>query len=886
MGSIQTKQSASNSSISKNNKEDNVDKTSQSSESLLLVALYDFNATMESQLSIKKGDCLKLISYNHIGDWSEVESFTSHNRGWVPTNYIARLNPIINQNNIKNKPANDSQLMAYQWYHGNITRQEGEHLLRSGINGSYLVRASESQPGQLSVTLRYDGRVYHYRIGFDIDKKLYYITENHKFPTVAFLIQHHSTFPDGLICALLYPVPKKVRTTNNEKVISKKSDFNISSSSQLPMFEDVENWEIDRSEILMHQKLGGGQYGDVYEAVWKRYNVVIAVKTLKEDLNLKIEDFLKEALVMKNLRHKNLVQLLGVCIKEPPFYLITEYISKGNLLHFLRKCNQLEVTPSILLYMATQIADGMTYLEENNFIHRDLAARNCLVGDNYLLKVGDFGLARYIQRDDSYTAKIGAKFPIKWTAPEGLAFNKFSSKSDIWAFGVVLWELATYGLSPYPGIELHDVYHILEKGYRMDRPEGCPEIVYGIMLQCWQWDPLLRPSFAQLYSKLYYICFSQNVDWSYQVSNSLSMDKSQFKTSKGNINDYKNDNAKMINKQFDQNSIMMMQKSYQVCDPTSVMSPKKKALIKSKLANDSALTGSRNKVEFEESTPDESGVGESVLSSESTTGSLTQQTNTYKTSNCTSFQMNNYLERNNYYLSSSSLVSMMMHKKALIQNPDIEQFSTLPPKDRIDMYLESLDELNTNNKNNVNETDEYDDGVESNTEEIITNADNYSVASDSPPLNRHQNNNDKLEMYCKHFKDDGSSSQVYQSPYISSSTNNKQIISKESLCDCLNDLILQTEFMFATFPKSISDLMNLSAQLKVCQTHIELLFKCKEVSNQNDLMQAYTNLKNSINSLDCCNDTDNATFINNILKFVQESLNTLKERINYIFKND
>ncbi|KAJ8390030.1 hypothetical protein AAFF_G00111910, partial [Aldrovandia affinis] len=146
--------------------------------------------------------------------------------------------------------------------------------------------------------------------------------------------------------------------------------------------------------------------------------------------------------------------------------------------------------------MATQISSAMEYLERKNFIHRDLAARNCLVGENHLVKVADFGLSR-LMTGDTYTAHAGAKFPIKWTAPESLAYNKFSIKSDVWAFGVLLWEIATYGMSPCPGIDLSQVYELLEKDYRMDRPEGCPEKVYELMKACWKWNPAERPSFAE-----------------------------------------------------------------------------------------------------------------------------------------------------------------------------------------------------------------------------------------------------------------------------------------------------------------------------------------------------------------------------------------------------
>ncbi|XP_023556256.1 tyrosine-protein kinase ABL1 isoform X3 [Octodon degus] len=254
---------------------------------------------------------------------------------------------------------------------------------------------------------------------------------------------------------------------------------------------------MERTDITMKHKLGGGQYGEVYEGVWKKYSLTVAVKTLKED-TMEVEEFLKEAAVMKEIKHPNLVQLLGVCTREPPFYIITEFMTYGNLLDYLRECNRQEVTAVVLLYMATQISSAMEYLEKKNFIHRDLAARNCLVGENHLVKVADFGLSR-LMTGDTYTAHAGAKFPIKWTAPESLAYNKFSIKSDVWAFGVLLWEIATYGMSPYPGIDLSQVYELLEKDYRMERPEGCPEKVYELMRACWQWNPSDRPSFAEIH---------------------------------------------------------------------------------------------------------------------------------------------------------------------------------------------------------------------------------------------------------------------------------------------------------------------------------------------------------------------------------------------------
>uniref|UniRef100_A0A8C4GTI5 Tyrosine-protein kinase n=1 Tax=Dicentrarchus labrax TaxID=13489 RepID=A0A8C4GTI5_DICLA len=226
----------------------------------------------------------------------------------------------------------------------------------------------------------------------------------------------------------------------------------------------------------------------------------VAVKTLKPG-TMTVEAFMDEANVMKTLQHDRLVRLYAVVTKIEPIYIITEFMANGSLLDFLKSDTGCKVQLPKLIDFSAQIAEGMAYIEKKNYIHRDLRAANVLVSESLLCKIADFGLARVIE-DDEYSAREGAKFPIKWTAPEAINYGSFTIKSDMWSFGVLLYEIITYGKIPYPGMTKAEVMSSLQRGYRMPQPDNCPAELYEIMMSCWRNKPEDRPTFDYMQSVL------------------------------------------------------------------------------------------------------------------------------------------------------------------------------------------------------------------------------------------------------------------------------------------------------------------------------------------------------------------------------------------------
>ncbi|CAB3989128.1 fibroblast growth factor receptor homolog 1-like isoform X2 [Paramuricea clavata] len=288
-------------------------------------------------------------------------------------------------------------------------------------------------------------------------------------------------------------------------------------------------WEINREHLRVDGQLGEGAFGRVLKATAIGFpgfppRHTVAIKTLKENsTEAELVDLLSEMNMMKNIgKHKNIVNLIGCCTQNGPLFMVIEYAKFGNLRQFLRdrrpangefidtsteedssadgekRSSEEAITLSDLVSFAFQIARGMEYLESKKCVHRDLAARNILVSEDKVLKVADFGLARDVHAMDYYRKTTDGRLPVKWMAIEALFDRVYSSKSDVWGFGVVLWEILTFGGTPYPSLPVEDLFELLQSGYRMEKPHNCPQNIYEIMQNCWAENPLNRPTFPNL----------------------------------------------------------------------------------------------------------------------------------------------------------------------------------------------------------------------------------------------------------------------------------------------------------------------------------------------------------------------------------------------------
>lgn len=309
----------------------------------------------------------------------------------------------------------------------------------------------------------------------------------------------------------------KYETTEWEAAeVNKNRDSSSENAENGLVTTGGDHWEYPRNRLKIFGILGEGCFGQVWKC--EVHNIaglpgstIVAVKTLKENAGEREKkDLVSELEVMKMLDpHPNIVRLLGSCAEKDPLFVIMEYVPHGKLQTYLRNSraehyygnlhgSSQHLTSSDLTTFAHHVARGMEYLASKGIIHRDLAARNVLVGNNKTCKVADFGFARDVIANKIYERKSEGRLPIRWMAPESLYDNVFSSKTDVWSFGVLLWEIVTLGSTPYPGMAASDVIKKVRDGYRLEKPDHCKRELYNIMYYCWDKDSKERPSFTEL----------------------------------------------------------------------------------------------------------------------------------------------------------------------------------------------------------------------------------------------------------------------------------------------------------------------------------------------------------------------------------------------------
>ncbi|XP_030623362.1 protein-tyrosine kinase 6b [Chanos chanos] len=427
-------------------------------------ALWSFEARAEEELSFEAGDLFNVI--NSTGEWWTARKIDRNGctlaTGFVPYNYLER----------------EESESGEPWYFGKMSRFEAlSHLMTpENKDGSFLVRLSETENVGYVLSVKAENRAKHFKIIKAAGQ--FYVDPSRKFSSLQDLIEHYKTRRLASVDRL------------GQACIRKEPQPQDLSHST------VDDWELPKEEFTLERQLGKGHFADVYRGKWKD-RVNVAIKVLKTEESLDQTEFQQEVQILKRLRHRHLISLFAICTASTPYYIITELMEKGDLLKLLRSEEGAALDRISLIDMAAQVADGMSYLEANNSIHRDLAARNVLVGEGYICKVADFGLARII-KEPFYTSE-DKTIPYKWCAPEAISHGRYSNKSDVWSFGVLLYEMLTYGGIPYPAFSNREVYHqITENGYRMPAPTKCPQYVYDIMLACWRDNPEDRPDFKDL----------------------------------------------------------------------------------------------------------------------------------------------------------------------------------------------------------------------------------------------------------------------------------------------------------------------------------------------------------------------------------------------------
>ncbi|XP_064398030.1 tyrosine-protein kinase CSK-like isoform X2 [Halichondria panicea] len=375
-----------------------------------------------------------------------------------------------------------TNVTSADWFYGKISRQEAEEKLKMCRNGEFLVRESRNFKGDYTLSIQYASKVEHYHI--KRGKRSYVTIDEHVyFENIANLVEHYRQDAHGLCSRLKVPDDYCSVLTSigvdecpaivplNSKLLAKEAD-------------------ISRKQSIV--------------AVWRGeyQGTRIAMRRLQcseEILATSAPKILKVATHLSSLQHGNIVSFLGASFEDPYIYLVTMYIIKGPVTDFLRSRGRRNITQQMQIDFVKQICSGMFNLESQDVVHSNLAAHNVLMDDDGSLKVSDIGFALI---DEDILSFPPSKASIRWRAPEVLDSKRFSCKSDVWSFGILLWEICSYGRVPYPGKAVEEIPLMIENGQRMNPPEDCPDWLCHMMLRTWQSDPVSRPSFADIHREL------------------------------------------------------------------------------------------------------------------------------------------------------------------------------------------------------------------------------------------------------------------------------------------------------------------------------------------------------------------------------------------------
>ncbi|XP_043358798.1 megakaryocyte-associated tyrosine-protein kinase isoform X3 [Dermochelys coriacea] len=422
------------------------------------ITKHDHTKPKARELAFRKGDIITIVEQK---GWYQAKHNDTNEEGLLSASSVREREAI----------RVDPKLSLMPWFHGKISGVEAVQALQPPEDGLFLVRESIRHPGDYVLCVSFGKEVIHYRVIYQ--ENCLSIDASVCFYNLIDMIEHYMKDQGAICTKLVKPRPKPGMKSAEEELAKA-------------------GWLLKLQHLTLGDKIGEGEFGAVLQAEYLGQKV--AVKNIRCDVTA--QAFLAETAAMTKVRHKNLVLLLGVILHNG-LYIVMEFMSKGNLVNFLRTRGRSVLQPKQLIQFALDVAQGMDYLESKKLVHRDLAARNILISEENVAKVSDFGLAKVDPKGIDAT-----KLPVKWTAPEALKHNKFSAKSDVWSYGILLWEVFSYGRAPYSKMTLKEVTEMVEKGYRMEAPEECPPSLYTLMKSCWEIEPGKRPSFKKLTEKL------------------------------------------------------------------------------------------------------------------------------------------------------------------------------------------------------------------------------------------------------------------------------------------------------------------------------------------------------------------------------------------------